>query len=144
METRLTNSVGLLSALVLLVFSSSVFSHDIAVENLRCEYRINPLGIDVIKPGLSWVLSSHQRGQNQTAYQILVASSPETLSKDQGDLWDSGKVASDQQLHITYGGKPLASRQRCHWKARVWDQSGEPSAWSEPALWSMGLLERAD
>ena len=115
--------------------------------DLRCEYRVDPVGIDVTQPRLSWTLgavAADARGLTQAAYQVLVASTPEKLAADQGDLWDSGKVESDQQLHIAYAGKPLASRTRCCWKVRVWDQAGNPSGWSGPALWSTGLLAPAD
>jgi alpha-L-rhamnosidase len=111
---------------------------------LRCEYLVNPLGIDETKPRLSWQPESATRGQKQTAYQILVASSPGTLAKDTGDLWDTGRVTSDQSIQLAYGGKPLSSRQRCCWKVRVWDKDGKPSAWSEAAEWSMGLLGDSD
>jgi alpha-L-rhamnosidase len=116
----------------------------VAVKDLRCEYLTNPLGIDVAKPRLSWVLKSTQRGQMQIAYQILVAGSPEILKKNQGDLWDTGKVSSDQSIHIVYAGKPLVSRARCCWKARVWDKDGKPSRYSQPAWWETGLLETGD
>jgi alpha-L-rhamnosidase len=119
-------------------------THALEVENLRSEYRVNPLGIDVAKPRLSWVLEDDERGQKQTAYQILVASTPEILAKDQGDLWDSGKISSDQSIQVEYGGKPLESRAACHWKVRVWDAEGEVSDWSAPALWTMGLLKSED
>ena len=115
--------------------------------DLRCEYRVAPVGIDVTQPRLSWTLgavAADARGLTQAAYQVLVAGTPEKLAAGQGDLWDSGKVESDQQLHIAYAGKPLASRTRCCWKVRVWDRSGQPSAWSKPAQWSMGLLAPAD
>jgi len=111
---------------------------------LRCEYRVDPLGVDVTQPRLSWVLRSNQRGQRQTAYRLLVASSPEKLAADTGDLWDTGRVESDQTLHVVYDGKPLTSRMQCWWKVRVWDADGQPSAWSEPAIWSMGLLDPGD
>lgn len=112
--------------------------------HLRCEYHVNPLGIDVRQPRLSWQLESDKRDQQQSAYRILVASSPEMLLQQKADLWDSGKVHSDESIQIEYQGKPLASRQRCYWKVMVWDQEGQPSAWSEPVMWSMGLLEPAD
>ena len=96
----------------------------LAVKGLRCEYRTNPLGIDVTKPRLSWTLQSDRRGELQTAYQILVASAPELLAKDQGDIWDSGKVASDRQNQMEYAGKPLESRMRCFWKVRVSNKDG--------------------
>ena len=86
-----------------------------ATEELRCEYRVNPLGIDVAKPRLSWVLESSQRGQKQRAYQILVAGSKERLKKNDGDLWDTGKVSSDQSIHEVYAGRPLGSRIQCYW-----------------------------
>jgi alpha-L-rhamnosidase len=89
-----------------------------------------------------------ERGIRQTAYQILVASTPEILAKDQGDLWDSGKVASDRSVHIDYQGKPLASGVVCHWKVKAWttnaDGEEEATEWSAPAFWRMGVLQATD
>jgi alpha-L-rhamnosidase len=115
--------------------------------DLRCEYRQNPLGIDTVQPRLSWILQpadSGVRGQTQTAYQILAASSKGRLASDQGDLWDSGKVRSDKSIQIAYSGKPLTSRLPVWWKVRVWNNADQPSSWSEPASWSMGLLQPQD
>ncbi len=114
------------------------------VSNLNCEYFTDPQGIDAAEPQLSWQLKSDQRGQKQTAYHLLVASSQEKLAKDDGDLWDSGKIESDQSRQIEYKGKLLQSRMECFWKVMTWDKDGKPSAWSEPAYWSMGLLEKED
>ena len=111
---------------------------------LQCEDRINPVGMDVAHPQLSWILSSAQRGEKQTAYQILVASSLDKLTADIGDLWDSGKVISDASDQIAYAGKPLVTHQQCVWKIKAWDRAGKPSAWSQPASWSMGLLQPSD
>jgi alpha-L-rhamnosidase len=111
-------------------------------ENLRCEYLINPLGIDVPAPRLSWVLRSERRAQVQSAYQILVASNVDALADGVADLWDSGRVPSAQSAHIAYAGRPLLAQVCAFWKVRVWDGAGSPSAWSEPASWSMGLLAR--
>lgn len=112
--------------------------------DLRCEYGVNPLGIDVSAPRLSWKLEGAGRNQAQGAYQILVASSPEVLAKDAGDLWDSGKVASDETLLLRYAGTNLHSSQAVFWKVRAWDTTGEASAWSPPANWAMGLLAADD
>jgi alpha-L-rhamnosidase len=112
------------------------------VSNLTCEYRINPLGIDVVRPRLSWQLESNERGTRQTAYRILVAAS-ETELFGGSVLWDSGKVSSGQSIHVNYGGPGLASGQRVYWKVWVWDQAGR-EAESIPAWWEMGLLERTD
>ncbi len=111
---------------------------------LRCESLSEPLGIDELAPRLSWVVESGERGQRQTAYHLLVASSEDLLKHDQGDLWDSGKVASDETIGSAYQGKPLASHQRCFWKLKVWDKDSKASAWSKPAMWSMGLLQPND
>ena len=134
-------------SLPILIATSPVFAGDTGspgVERLRCEYRINPAGIDICKPRLSWEMISESRGEIQTAYQVLVASSEEQLTKEQGDLWDSGKVKSSQSVQIEYAGKSLQSRMQCFWKVRVWDKDGKETAWSRPALWTMGLLQPGD
>lgn len=97
----------------------------ITVAQPRCEYAENPLGVDSPQPRLSWVLTSNDRAQRQTAYQIFVASSAEKLQAGQGDPWDSGEVASDQSIQVVYAGKALTSRQRCFWKVRVSGQDGK-------------------
>ena len=115
------------------------------VGDMECEYLENPLGVDVLNPRLSWRFKAAGiRGEKQTAYRIIVATSPDKLSEDEADLWDSGKVRSDQSIHVTYNGKPLKSGMKCFWKVMVWDKEGKPSAWSEPAFWSMGLLHPDD
>lgn len=119
----------------------------LSADQLRCEYRENPLGINETHPRLSWLCEasdSRSHGARQTAYQVLVGSSPERLEALHGDLWDTGKVASDQSVQVEYAGKPLVSRQPCFWKVRVWDEHDNPSAWSQPAAWSMGLLQPGD
>jgi hypothetical protein len=116
----------------------------ITPQNLRCEYRAEPLGVDVSSPRLSWALASSERAQSQSAYQILVASTPAGLDGNQADLWDSGKVASQKSVNIPYDGKPLASHQRCYWKVRVWDKGGVPSEWSHAASWTMGIMKAED
>jgi hypothetical protein len=116
-------------------------------QNLECEYRTSPLGIDTQPPRLSWVLQADRtadRNQKQTGYQILVATSAALLKPGEADLWDSGRVASDQSVLVDYAGKPLDSRQRYYWKVRVWDEHGQASGWSKVATWDMGLLRPGD
>lgn len=112
--------------------------------DLRCQYTVDPLGIDIPDPRLFWIVESPERGQRQTAYQVLVASSTHLLAQNTGDLWDTGKMDSDRTTHIHYAGKALASAQQVFWKVRVWDKDGQPSAWSPPATWTMGLLRPSD
>jgi alpha-L-rhamnosidase len=117
-----------------------------AISHLRCEYLVDPLGIDEPRPRLSWRLESKRRGTWQGAYRVLVASSPDLLVKEgegAGDLWDSGQIQSDQSTHVAYGGKVLSSRERAFWKVTVWDELGK-EATSEIAQWSTGLLEEGD
>ncbi len=111
---------------------------------MRCDYAVNPLGVDSAHPRLFWTVESKERGQQQTAYEILVASSPSLLKHDRGDLWDSGRVASDETIQIPYAGQPLKSSQAVFWKVRVWDANGKVSGWSKPARWTMGLLNPGD
>lgn len=117
---------------------------NIHIQNLRCEYLEDPLAVGVAAPRLSWTLDSNERAQKQTAYQILVAGSEEKLRQNIADLWDSGKVLSDQTNQIVYEGKSLKSRMKCCWKVRIWDQDGRVTGWSSPGFWAMGLLEKSD
>ncbi len=107
---------------------------------LRCEFRVNPLGIDERRPRLSWIDEADRRAELQSSYQIIVSSSAERLSRNEGDLWDSGRVEHANASQVFYAGKPLTSRLECYWKVRVWDRDAVPSDWSEPARWEMGLL----
>lgn len=116
----------------------------LAIADLRCEFQVTPLGIETRTPRLSWTLASNERGQEQSAYQVLVASTPERLAEERADLWDSGRVTSPDTLNVAYAGRTLTSRQRCFWKVRVWDRRERPSAWSEPSHWEMGLLDASD
>jgi alpha-L-rhamnosidase len=113
------------------------------ISHLTCEYRTNPLGIDVLHPRLSWQMQSERRGARQTAYQILAAPSEMSLDGSKDLLWDSGKIESDQSIHMPYRGPVLASGQRVYWKVRVWDEV-EREVESSSAWWEMGLLERTD
>jgi len=107
------------------------------VINLRCEYTENPLGIDIKRPRLSWQLESKERGARQTAYQIVATSKGKTI-------WNTEKVDSDQSIHIEYNGSGLKSGQRVEWKVRAWDEHGQPTEWSHPSWFEMGLLKRTE
>ncbi len=114
--------------------------------HLVCEYQQNPLGIDTDYPRLGWqfkMTDSLIHDVRQTAYQILISSSTDNLKNDNGDLWNSGKVPTNNHIHITYDGKELNSAQRVYWKVRVWDEHERISSWSKSALWEMGLLTQA-
>ncbi len=109
---------------------------------LRCEYFINPIGIDEAQPRLSWRLADARRGARQTAYEIACATAPDKL--DSADVWTSGRVESDRTAHVAYAGPTLRSGQRVWWRVRVWDHEGQASPWCEAAFWEMGLLQQSD
>ncbi len=124
--------------------SAQTVTAGITPVNLRTEWLTEPVGLDAPRPRLSWHLESAERGQRQSAYQVLIGSDRSMLKPGLADLWDSGKVTSDETLNIAYGGKPLATGQRCFWSVRVWGADGKVSKWSAPASWSMGVLQPND
>ena len=136
---------SLLVTLVVCVTSCDLPSQ-VLLYDLKCEYRTNPLGIDNTSPRLSWKLIEYNqtRGQKQTAYQILVASNLKNLKNNNGDIWDSGKVASNQSVNVIYQGCLLESAKQYFWKVKVWDKDDDVSNWSAPAQFSMGLLNQSD
>ena len=125
-----------------LVASCAIASYELRVNALT-----NPLAIQGAEPVFSWKLKATDpaaKGLSQSAYRILVASNPGLLSKGKGDLWDSGKVESNETFGIRYTGQALTSRQFCVWKVQVWDQNGAPSAWSQAQSFGTGLQKPSD
>jgi alpha-L-rhamnosidase len=114
------------------------------VTDLKCEYETNPLGIDVARPRLSWRMESSGRGVLQSAYEIRTGRNPGALDSPASCIWTTGRVQSEQSLHVEYGGPPLKSGERLYWRVRVWDNLGSRSAWSPPAFWETGLLSPHD
>lgn len=117
-------------------------NQELTVFDLKTEYFTNPIGIDDPEPRLSWKIESQHRNTLQTAYQIQVS---EGSGFSGGDLlWDTGKINSEESIHIEYQGPVLQSAQRYYWRVRVWDNHGNTPNWSEIAFWEMGLLNPDD
>jgi alpha-L-rhamnosidase len=141
---RLSTMLLVSAAVGCLLWTGMAAAGDFTVNDLRCEYVESPLGVDVPHPRLFWKLDSRTRGQRQSAYEVLAATSEALLAQDKADLWRSGKVESDQTTHVPYAGKPLRSSQQVFWQVRAWDKDGKVSRWSRPAIWTMGVLEDSD
>jgi alpha-L-rhamnosidase len=135
-------SLAIILAIVVTSFREKMVT-TVQLVNLRTEMMVDPRGIDIKYPRLSWELTGNQRGLQQVAYHVLVSSTPAKLASNDGDLWNSGKVNSDQSVHVAYAGKPLTSRTECFWKVKTYTTSGEGD-WSKPVRFSMGLLNKAD
>ena len=114
------------------------------ISNLKCEYTKNPLGLDIKRPRFSWTLDHSERNQKQLAYQIIVSSNLEKALREEGDVWDSGKVVSDNNVNVEYAGKELEGFQRYYWRVRCWDKMERVSPYSEVAFFEMGPLKSSD
>jgi len=135
---KLTFRLTKMFVFLLIISSMNSFSATkTEVKELICEYHINPVGIDIQKPRLSWQIASSEENLLQTAYEINV-----TDQTAKGKLiWTSGKVNSAQSVNVPYQGPALKSMQRVYWQVRVWDNKGKATAWSMSSFWEMGLLE---
>ena len=127
-----------------LTLVTTVGAANLRATRLRCEAQTEPLGLDTPAPRLSWQLESRERGESQSAYQVLVATAEKLLAPDRADLWDSGKVASLDSLSVVYQGKPLRSGQRVYWRVRAWNRLGKPGPYSASAWFEAGLLSPSD
>jgi len=135
----------IIQILVLFLFTSSCTKESVSLDitNLKLEHKKTPLGVDISDPRFSWNIESKQRGIKQSAYQIFVASSLEKLNNDEGDMWDSDRVVSDQSIQIYYAGKSLQSNKKYFWKVKIWSQNAQTHQ-SKPSFWTTGLLHKSD
>lgn len=134
--------IGLL--IIVCLIAVSVRAQGLAVDNLTCDYKTNPVGTDVLQPQFGWKLVAAERGTMQNAYEVRVALSSKDVTAGKNLAWASGKVNSDESAHVAYGGKTLQAKQRYYWQVRVWDNHKNVSAWSAVNFWEMGLLAPAD
>jgi alpha-L-rhamnosidase len=132
------------TSLLLLAFQCIILSafSQVKVDQLKTENLTNPIGLDVLQPYFSWKLISNQRNVMQTAYELRVSTNAAALTK--ADAWKSGKINSDQSIHVPYKGIALQANKKYYWQVRVWDNKGNASAWSAVHHWQMGLVNPTD
>jgi alpha-L-rhamnosidase len=104
---------------------------DFICSNLRTEYIDQPLAVDAVNPRFSWEIESENPDFKQSAYEILVAGSASQLSLAKADLWQSGKVNSQETKQIEYSGANLEPNATYFWTVRTYDQEGNSSNWSK-------------
>jgi len=157
MELRISSGTTFLTSFILALLIAPICllsqtpahrqPNELAAQGLTCNSSVNPLGIDDPHPRFHWSLRARTeqlRGVQQTAFQILVASSRAELDQDSGDLWDSTKTTAAVTPQVFYAGKTLDSDTVYYWRVRVWDQRDRPSAWSETATFLTGLMQSSD
>jgi alpha-L-rhamnosidase len=135
--------LSLLAALCVMGSVRAENPSPVKIYALECEHLSNPMGIGNQQPRLSWKLSSGRSGECQTSWEIRATSSMAGLKAASPDLWDSGKINSDQSVLVPWAGKPLGSRSQVYWQVRIWDKVGRPTAWSDVASFELGLLDTA-
>lgn len=118
-------------------------NQEVFIKKLRCNDQHHPIGIDKQQPRLSWQLASNRRNTRQTSYRIVVADSEAQIEQNVGNVWDSGRVTSENSIHIPVKGE-LKARQRYFWRSLVWDEKDKRTDWSPIAFWEMGLLGNED
>jgi hypothetical protein len=119
-------------------------ANGLQLDNLRCEYKVDPVGIECQFPKMSWEILSTGRGVLQTAFRILVSADSSSLEKNMGTIWDSKKVASDASIQVAYRGAALAPARIYYWKVMIWGNHRDSSQWSRIASWQTGLFTKAD
>lgn len=128
--------------ITILLLSGTLCFSQIKVTQLLCENRVNPIGIDILKPQFSWQITSDKRSVMQAAYEIRVAGTSSSLTKGRKLQWTSGKIKTDQSVHVYYAGTSLQSGNKYFWQVRVWDNDGKASVWSDPAFFQMALPDK--
>ncbi len=132
-------------AMVLIIlYAACGTQHSITITEITCENKVEPLGVPLKGISFSWKMASGIRGQYQTSYHLVIASSENKLRRGDYDIWNTGKTESRNNLLVTYDGQPLVPASEYFWKVKVWDKNGNESAWSETGRFVTGLFSEED
>ena len=111
---------------------------------LTCEFIRNPIGIESGSPRLSWTLASRENNQVQSAYEIMVSDDRVSLDKGEGNVWQTGKIQSLDNINVRFSGASLKPFTRYFWRIRVYDQNDRASEWSEVAWFETAMMKDGD
>jgi alpha-L-rhamnosidase len=109
-----------------------------APAHLTVDDDASPLAVDGV-PQFGWAVRDADRGEIQTAYEIVVATRPTTDPGDRSVVWTTGRVASDQQAYVDGTGLKLAAGGEYFWTVRTWDRAGRAGPFATPASFGAGL-----
>lgn len=132
------------TVIILFIIGCSDVTSELVIKDLKCENLYMPAGINTTSPGVSWKIKSTINGAAQKAYQVIAASEIKLLNESKADLWNTGKVISEESLLVRWLGKKLYPGSLCYWKVRIWNQDDEVSDWSKPSFFSIGLINKSD
>jgi len=110
-----------------------------AVGNLRCEYLVNPIGIDSPKPRLTWMMVDNGTEISQSAYQLIVGTDSTKVASGFGNKWTTGKISSAAML-TEYNGSQLEPFTRYFWGVKIYDAVGNPSSSTAVASFETGMM----
>ncbi len=134
--------LSLFAALIIFTGCPDKNNHFSAAK-LKCEYLVDPLGIDTKKPVLTWQMDDGTMGASQSAYRIIVGTDSASVAKGKGEIWDTGKINSDKNL-AEYSGNPLSPFTRYFWGVYIWNGKRKVSDISKVASFETGMADPAN
>jgi alpha-L-rhamnosidase len=132
-----------LLVLILTVFSfSRLYAATPQPTALKCEYLVNPIGIDAPQPRFTWQMADSRQHAKQLAYQVIVGTDSSAVSQGNGNFWQTPKIDSAINL-VIYQGKPLLPYTKYYWSVRLWDKDGVATGYTT-ASFETGLVTMAN
>ena len=133
-------SIRFVGLLLLLLVVIQAQAQEGQPSNLKCEYLVNPIGIDVPSPRLHWQMNDARQGALQTAYQLLVGTDSLEVTSGKGNVWEPGKVTGPEML-VIYAGKPLQPFAKYYWTVVLWDKDQQKLAPATVASFETGMMQ---
>ena len=126
--------------LMVTAISCKKAKNQINIANLKCEYLVEPIGIDSHAPRFTWQITGEKTGTKQTSYEIIVGTDSMDLKLGRGKLWNSGEIKSGKSFAI-YSGNVLSPYTKYFWSVKIWDEKNTPSKWSDLSSFETGMMD---